>query len=386
MRGWCDWRRKILLVGAVGAITIGLGFRELRLWEPMHKPIDESRRTVRIERGPLEVTMAATGSFQALDYVDIGAQLSGQLKSVTVNPGDAVRRGQIVAVIDDTTARARLAQYEASLAAVRAQKAAKAAQIVLAKAQLDRNASLEVRQFVSKAAKEITAAAVTSLEAEADSLQALAESAAALVQQARADLRFAEVRAPMDGVVVTISARPGQTLNATQQAPVILRIINPDSIVLVAQVSEADIVRLNPGAEARFRLLGDPDRDYTGRVAQIFPMPNVVNGVVYYETRIDLVRADDRFRIGMTAIVSFLLERHDCVLKVPRSALPPDLRLPQEVTIVLPDRSPASATVPIVAANDTDGGIPCDEAARLGLSDGMRMVIPPRAPRKGGVL
>lgn len=303
---------------AVGAVVLGFLALNPDLGGVTRTPAD-GVRTAKATRGPLEVTVAATGTFQPLDYVDVGAQLSGQLKAVTVRLGDVVRRGQLIAEIDDTTARARLAQTEASLASVRAQIAAKEAQTELARIQRDRNARLVERGFLSVATQEITEASHASLEAETDSLRAQARSLAATIEQAQTELRFAAVRAPMDGVVVALIARTGQAVNAVQQAPVILRIANFESLALIAQVSEADVVHIRPDMPARFNLLGLVDREFAGSVRQILPAPNVINSVVFYDVLVEVPRVENLFKIGMTAQVFFVLARHECMVKIPQA-------------------------------------------------------------------
>lgn len=340
-------------------------------------------RTVKVTRGSLEVTAAATGTFQPLEYVDVGAQLSGQLKAVKVQPGDVVRRGQVIAEIDDATAKARLTQTEASLASVSAQIAAKRAQTDLARVQRDRITPLVKAGAVSAAEHDIAKTALESLAAETASLQSQAAGLGAVIDQARTELRFAVVRAPMDGVVVALVARPGQTLNAAQQAPVILRIANLQSLALIAQVSEADVVNLVRGMEARFNLLGVAERSFAGRVRQILPSPNVINSVVFYDAVVEVVRPEELFRIGMTAQVFFVLARHDCMLKIPRIALPADFKAPRVLPIEVlgANRKPRKVMVEIAAANDLEGGVPCKSAGAAGLGDGDEIVMPAIATR-----
>lgn len=377
-------RRAVPWALAAGALALGILALEPDIARVGRSQASDSPRTVKATRGSLEVTAAATGTFQPLEYVDVGAQLSGQLKSVKVQPGDVVRRGELIAGIDDTTARARLAQTEASLASVRAQIVSRQAQIDLARIQRNRNAHLVDRGFVSVSTLDTAEATLASLDAEADSLRAQAGSLIAVIEQARTELRFAEVRAPMDGVVIALSARPGQALNAAQQAPVILRIANLKSLTLIAQVSEADVVHIQPGMEARFNLLGVAARDFMGRVRQILPAPNVINSVVFYDVLVEIPRAEDLFRIGMTAQIYFVLVRHACMLRIPRVALPPDLKTPQEIRLVAlgKGRKPFPVDVQLAAANDTEAGLPCEAADRAGLGDGVEIVMPAAAAKK----
>lgn len=375
-------RRSVLFALGASVLALSVWFGYALLVDAGAKAPDSALRTVKTSRGVLEVTAAATGTFQAMDYVDVGAQLSGQLKAITVRLGDTVQRGQLVAEIDDATARARLAQTEASLASVQAQIASKQAQAELARVQRDRNGLLVRRGFISVSTQEIADASVSSLTAEVDSLRAQAANLAATVDQATTELRFAKVNAPMDGIVVALVARPGQTLNANQQAPVILRIADTASLALMAQASEADVINIRPGTEARFALLGLANRDFSGRVRQILPSPNIVNGVVFYDVLIEVPREQEFFRIGMTAQVLFILKRYECMLKIPRVALPADLRPPRSVTLAITSagRPPSEVPVHIEAVSDTEGGIPCDAADRAGLADGANVAVSANPP------
>jgi macrolide-specific efflux system membrane fusion protein len=333
--------------------------------------------SVSVTRGPLEIVVAASGTFELQEYVDVGAQMSGQLRSVMVPLGAVVKRGQLVASIDDTAARARLAQTEASLASARAQIAAKQAQIDLARVQVSRNARLVERGFLSVATQDTTEATLASLEAEAESLKAQAASVAAVIEQAKTELKFSEVVAPIDGTVVSLFARPGQTLNATQQAPTILRIGDLRSLRLVANVSEADIVHIRPAMAVRLHLLGASEQSYAGKVREILPSPRLINSVVFYDVLVEPLKSNEIFRIGMTAQLFFLVARHDCMLKIPRNALPVDLRVPQRVTLTVIGsdkiRRPLSANV--TAADDMHGGITCQDGIGLGLEEGAQVLL-----------
>ena len=373
------------IAGAAGLAVVIVGAALLRPQGLIEAQTTEPVRTVKVTRGPLEVTSAATGTFQPLEYVDVGAQLSGQLRAVKVQPGELVRRGQLIAEIDDATAKARLAQTQAALASVRAQLAAKEAQTDHARVQRGRSAGLVERGFISVAEHDTAITNLSALEAEAESLRAQAGSFQAVIEQALTELRFAQVLAPIDGVVVSLLARPGQALNAAQQAPVILRIANLRSLALIAQVSEADIVKLAPGADARFSLLGLSERTFSGRVTKILPAPNIVNSVVFYDAVVNTAQPDELFRIGMTAQVFFVLSRHECMLRIPRIALPADLSPPRRVALSVKgaDQGASVVQVDITAVNDLEGGVACDAAEGAGLRDGAEIVVPEVAAAKG---
>ncbi len=329
-----------------------------------------------LTKGPIERTVTATASFQVLDQVDVGAQLSGQLKSVEVLPGDQVKKGQLLAVIDDTVALSRLAQTRASLDSLRAQRAAKEAQIALARSQRARSAQLMQRGVASTASNETIEATLVSLMAERDALAAQEKGIEAAIAQAETELRFARILAPMDGTVVTVSAKPGQTLNTAQQAPVILRIADLNSLQLVAQASEADILDIRPGMDVYFTVLGAPGRRWSGKVLRILPSPTVLNSVVLYDVLIEAPDPDRTFKLMMTAQVFFVIEQRECAFKLPRSSLPRHFKQPGPLNleVVAPNGERRSISVSVTLVNDLEAGIDCEVARAAGLSPGERLV------------
>lgn len=332
-------------------------------------------RTVTLRKGAIDRTIAATAYFQARDQVDVGAQISGQLKSVEVLPGDRVRKGQLIAVIDDTLALSRLAQTKATLESLRAQRLAKEAQIVLAGHQVERSSLLMERGVSSAATHQIAEATLATAVAERGALQAQERGIEAAIAQAETELTFARIHAPMDGTVVAVVARPGQTLNATQQAPTILRVADLASLYLVAQVSEADVLSVQAGMEAHFTLLGAQDKRWSGQVVRVLPSPTTTNNVVLYDVPIAVANPDDLFKLQMTAQVTLSAERLSCALKLPRGSLPRGFRLPGSLDLQVYDinGTPRVAQVAVAIMDDIEVGIDCAEAERAGLQDGDRV-------------
>jgi len=301
--------------------------------------------------------------------------LSGQLKSVEVLPGDTVSRGQLVAVIDDTLARSRLAQTKASLDSLRAQRAAKEAQIALARLQFERSSKLMQRGVAAAASHQTAEAAVATLMAERDALSAQEQGLEAAITQAETELKFAKIHAPMDGTVVAVVAKPGQTLNASQQAPTILRIADLKSLQLVAQVSEADVLHVRHGMSAYFSVLGAPGKRWTGQVLRVLPSPTVINNVVLYDVLIEAPDPDAVFKLQMTAQVFFVLEQYACVLQLPRAVLPRGFSPPGplRLDVAAAGGQLRKVQVPVAVVNDTEAGIDCREAKTAGLRNGDRI-------------
>jgi macrolide-specific efflux system membrane fusion protein len=276
--------------------------------------------TAAVERGDVESTVVAAGIVQPIKYVDVGAQTSGKLKSLKVNRGDQVKEDQLLAEIDPVLADTALTSASASLENMTAQHSMKQAQLVLAKVERDRNRKLFAEQMVSAEDRDITQANYDVAAADVASLAAQMKEAAAAVDTAKANLGYTKITAPMAGEVVSISLLEGQTLNANQQAPNILRIADISTVTVWAQVSEADIVRVKPGQDVYFTILGDSKR-WNGKLRQVLPTPELINNVVFYDVLFDIPNPERELKIQMTAQVFIVLAQAKNVLLIPAAAI-----------------------------------------------------------------
>jgi macrolide-specific efflux system membrane fusion protein len=276
--------------------------------------------TAAVTRGDVESTVVAAGIVQPIKYVDVGAQTSGKLKSLKVNRGDEVKADQLIAEIDPALADTALTAANASLESMTAEHALKQAQLVLAQVQQFRNDELFTNRLISTSDRDITKAAYDVAFADAASLGAQMKQAAAAIDTAKANLGYTKITAPMAGEVVSISLLEGQTLNANQSAPNILRIADIGTVTVWAQVSEADIVRVKPGLDVYFTILGDTKR-WNGKVRQILPTPELINNVVFYDVLFDIPNQDGELKIQMTAQVFIVLVQAKGVLLIPAAAI-----------------------------------------------------------------
>ena len=257
---------------------------------------------------------------QPFKYVDVGAQTSGMLQSLKVNRGDHVEKNQLLAEIDPVLALTALTAANAALESITSQHSLKQAQLVLTKLQRDRNDDLFARNLVSASDRDITRAAYDVAFADAASLTAQMKEATAAVNTGKANLGYTKITAPMAGEVVSISLLEGQTLNANQQAPNILRIADISTVTVWAQVSEADIVRVKPGQYVYFTILGDSLR-WNGKIRQILPTPELINNVVFYDVLFDIPNPERELEIQMTAQVFIVLAQAKGVLLIPVAAI-----------------------------------------------------------------
>lgn len=280
--------------------------------------------TTPVIRGSIENTVLAAGVLQPAEYVDVGAQVSGQLKTLQVKLGDKVSKGQLLAEIDPILSASKVSEAEATLEDLRAQRRARAEQLLLAGRQKKRSDWLIEQDALARSEAEVVDSGYRVAHAAVNSLDAQIKQAQAALATARANLGYTRISAPMDGEVVSISAREGQTLNANQQAPIILRVAKLDTMTVWAQVAEADVARLKVGQGAYFTVLGDSERRRRGKVKQILPAPEIVNNVIFYNALFDVPNPDQELKVQMTAQVFFVLERADDTLIVPAAALVAD--------------------------------------------------------------
>jgi len=277
--------------------------------------------SARIANGTVEDVVTAQGKLETREYVDVGAQVSGQLKRVHVEIGDVVKKGDLLAEIDPRVYAARVEADEARLRTLRAQLAEQEAQIRFARRVYERNQRLIAEQAVSQEALEDSETNWKVAEARAGSLQAQIEEAESTLDGDRTNLTFTKIYAPIDGTVVLQSAQEGQTLNAVQSAPVVVQLADLDRMTVRAQVAEADVMRITPGQAAYFTTLGAMDQRWPGTVRQVLPSPEVINEVVLYNALIDVDNTDRRLMTGMSVQVFFVLGRAENVPLVPIAAL-----------------------------------------------------------------
>jgi membrane fusion protein, macrolide-specific efflux system len=308
-------RRSLWLIGALLVVSAGaFGY----YWA--FGKAEVSYITAPVERGDVESTVVAAGILQPLKYVDVGAQTSGKLKSLKVKRGDHVEENQLLAEIDPVLADTALTSANATLENMTSQRSVKQAQLALAKAQRARNEKLFEEGIISASDRDITRANYEVAFAEVASVSAQMKEATAAVDTAKANRGYTKITAPMAGEVVSISLLEGQTLNANQQAPNILRIADMSTVTVWAQVSEADIVRVKLGQDVYFTVLGQSQR-WNGKVRQILPTPELINNVVFYDVLFDIPNPARELNIQMTAQVFIVLAQVKGALLIPTAAI-----------------------------------------------------------------
>ena len=310
-------RKKLIPLLAVGAIAAGGWY-----WysSASQKPTDAGT-LVTVTRGNIEEVVTSQGKLEAKQYVDVGTQVSGQLKAIHVEIGDSVKKGQLLAEIDPRVYQAQVEAGQAKLNSLRAQLKQQKAEVVLAEQNLKRNQNLIAVNAVSQQALQETESQAAVARAQVDSILAQIQETESNLKASRTNLSYTKIYAPMAGTVTTLPTKEGQTLNANQTAPTLLQIANLDIMTVRAQVAEADVGRIKENMPVYFTTLGDSERRWPSTVQQILPTPQIINDVVLYDVLIDVNNPERKLMTSMTTQVFFILGKADNALIVPAEIL-----------------------------------------------------------------
>lgn len=340
LKKWWVWLLVLLVVTAGG-----LAYRS---WS--QKGAEPTFRTAKIEKGKLTATVAASGTLQPVVSIQVGSQVSGQLKDVLVDFNSQVTKNQLIARIDPESFEYRVRQAEADLDAARAQVATQQAmiaaqraaqsqvEVTLADTQRDmaRKQQLVEKNFISAAELDKVRATVNAqaeqlkaAQAQVEVARANAGNAAAVVKQraaalaqARIDLERTAIRAPVNGIVIKRSVDKGQTVAASLQAPELFIIAeNLSDMRVDTSIDESEIGKIKIGQSATFTVDAHPGKVFEGAVRQVRKSAQVVSNVVTYLVDVSAPNPALLLLPGMTANVRIITEVREGVLKVPNAAL-----------------------------------------------------------------
>lgn len=362
-------RRALLVVACLIPIVA------FATWQGL-TPGRDALATVTVTRADIENSVTALGTLQPRRYVDVGAQASGQIRKIHVEAGDQVQEGQLLVEIDPATQKAKLDASRYAIENLQAQLQEQKAQHQLARQKYQRQQRLSAGNATREEDVQTAKAELNATQARVEMFQAQIRQAQASLRSDEAELGYTRIYAPMTGTVVAVDARVGQTLNAQQQTPLILRIAKLSPMTVWAEVSEADIGHVKPGMSAYFTTLSGGSRRWTSTVRQILPIPpkplneTQSNGspsstsksgtgrVVLYTVLLDVDNADNALMAEMTTQVFFVASQVKDALTVPVAAL---------------QGMPGSAAqiARVVAKN---GAIE-DREVRLGISDRLRVEV-----------
>lgn len=345
--------------------------------------------TTEVVQGDIEDTVLATGILEATKIVSVGAQVSGQVKKMYVKLGDEVKQGQLIAQIDSVRQENELKTAEASIKNQQAQLATKHANLAKVEAEYNRQKAMFAQDATSRAELESALASYKIAQADITAINAQIEQSQLSLATTREDLGYTRIVAPMDGTVVAIVTEEGQTVNANQSAPTIVKLAKLDNMTIKAEISEADVMKVEQGQKVYFTTLGNSEKKHYATLRQIEPAPNSINTetnnstsssstAVYYNALFDVPNDDGKLRIDMTAQVTIILSEAKNVLTVPAAALQTSnrpMRPRGQNTPNTAARTQAN-TADVAQAESAQGGPSANERPnRLTLTDAERQLI-----------
>ena len=274
-----------------------------------------------VQKGDLEDLVTATGTVQPRDYVDVGAQVSGQLKKLHVEVGSMVMEGDLLAEIDPTVLKATVDARRAGLRNQEATLLERQSLLELATVQAQRQRNLMAADATTKESLQQAETTLRAAKAQVAAVQAQIEQTQSTLRADEANLNYARIYAPMSGTVVSVTARQGQTLNANQSAPTILRVADLSTMTVQTQVSEAEVSKLRQGMDVYFTTLGGQGRRWYGALRKVEPTPTVTNNVVLYNALFDVSNTHNALMPNMTTQVFFIAASAQDALLVPTAAV-----------------------------------------------------------------
>jgi HlyD family secretion protein len=366
----------LIAAGAGGVLlAVALGW----WWSQRGGAADVQYRTGKVERGPLQSAVSASGAVSPVTQVTVGTQVSGQIKDLYVDFNSEVKAGQLIAVIDPETfeyrvrsaqadvdaARAVVLTAQANVAAARAQVSRAQTDLAEARRTHERNLMLVDKGFIAQSTADQSSALVnTSAEsvksaeaqlgvadAQVKSAQASVAQREAALAQARVDLARTRITSPVNGIIIKRSIEKGQTVAASLQAPELFIIArNLRDMQVEASIDEADVGRIRAGQKASFTVDAFPGRTFEGQISQVRKAALNVSNVVTYVAVVTFSNTDGRLLPGMTANVRVITDQRDNVLKVPNAALRVRIAGVEPATPAAAPQDAPPAAVPVAPA------------------------------------
>lgn len=264
--------------------------------------------TVKVNRGNITNTVTATGTIEAITTVEVGTQVSGIIERVYVDFNDNVKKGQVLARLDETALRAQLQQSQASVDQAQAQ-------LNYQEATYKRLKALYEKNLIAQADYD---QAIFNYE----NARASLSNARSALDRAKVNLAYATIYSPIDGVVLNRAIEEGQTVAASFNTPTLFTIVNDlTQMEVQTSVDEADIGKVMAGQRVEFTVDAYPDIKFEGSVSQVRLQPVTTNNVVTYTVILNAPNPDKKLMPGMTASATIFVEEKENVLIVSGKAL-----------------------------------------------------------------
>ncbi|MCY6413265.1 MacA family efflux pump subunit [Acinetobacter sp. VNH17] len=316
----------VIVIGVLIIAALGWMFFKPKAQTPQYISAE-------VSKGDIEDSVLATGVLEATKMVSVGAQVSGQVKKMYVQLGDQVKQGQLIAQIDSIRQENELKTAEANIKNQQAQLAVQQANLAKVEAEYKRQQAMFSQDATSRAELEAALANYKTAQAQIASINAQIEQSRLSLATTKENLGYTSIVAPMDGTIVAIVTEEGQTVNANQTAPTIVKLAKLDTMTIKAQISEADVMKVEQGQTVYFTTLGNSDKKHYAKLRQVEPAPNSINtensntssststSAVYYNALFDVPNEDGKLRIDMTAQVYIVLAEAKNALTIPAAAI-----------------------------------------------------------------
>ncbi|SDQ94463.1 efflux RND transporter periplasmic adaptor subunit [Pseudoxanthomonas sp. CF125] len=310
--------RIALAAGALILLATGLWY-----WDNREtKAAEGAYRTTPVERGDIRVAISATGTLSAISTVTVGSQISGQVTDVLVDFNSQVKKGDVLARIDPSTYEAQIEQGTAQIASASASLAQARATLRNAELDYQRKADLGKQKLVAQSDVDLARSALDQARAQVNSSQAQIRQQTASTQTTRVNLQRTVITSPVDGVVLTRTIEPGQTVAANFSAPELFTIAEDLSKMKIElAVDESDIGQVKVGQVVSFTADAFADRQFKGKVEQVRLAATTTNNVVTYPVVVTVDNSDGTLLPGLTVNAEIEVSKRDKVLKVSNAAL-----------------------------------------------------------------
>lgn len=353
--------KKIIIILIVAALA-GAGY--FYFFKPK-APSDLRFMTTHVTKGNIVSRVLATGTLEGYKQVSVGAQVSGQLQKLYVDAGDEVKQGQLLAQIDSRTQQNALKDAQSQLNTYKAQLVAKQATLKRATLEFNRQQNMLKSDASAKADFEAAEASLAQAKADVNVVEQQIKQAEIKVDTAKINVGYTKIEAPIDGTVIAIVTDEGQTVVSNQTATTILKLATMDTMTVKAEISEADVIKIKPGMEVEFTILGDPKRVFKSTLKKIAPAPQSASSsnntttsststAIYYNAEFDVPNDDRVLRVSMTAECSIILAQKKDVLIVPIIAVKTDHRTGKSYAMVLRKGGPQRVDVELGLRDQTN--------------------------------
>ncbi len=353
--------KKIIIILIVAALA-GAGY--FYFFKPK-APSDLRFMTTHVTKGNIVSRVLATGTLEGYKQVSVGAQVSGQLQKLYVDAGDEVKQGQLLAQIDSRTQQNALKDAQSQLNTYKAQLVAKQATLKRATLEFNRQQNMLKSDASAKADFEAAEASLAQAKADVNVVEQQIKQAEIKVDTAKINVGYTKIEAPIDGTVIAIVTDEGQTVVSNQTATTILKLATMDTMTVKAEISEADVIKIKPGMEVEFTILGDPKRVFKSTLKKIAPAPQSASSssntttsststAIYYNAEFDVPNDDRVLRVSMTAECSIILAQKKDVLIVPITAVKTDHRTGKSYAMVLRKGGPQRVDVELGLRDQTN--------------------------------